>query len=640
LTEGERSAGKVYQRDEWVRELVAQLPEVLWVICGRERLRWEEADPDWGKRLSQHLVGGLADADAGSFLVSCGIADGAVQQAIIKGSQGVPYYLDLAVDTYCEIRESKGREPVPADFAPTPMAVFMRFLRHLTQPEVETLKVLAVPRFWDTGLFELLVKGFQTGYPLTAFSDLCRFSFINQLVLGSQFLVPGTRNQEPGTMNQFRMHQLMRQSLQEHASPELVKRVHRLLFEHYNGQLKDIDIKSITDQRKAALGEAFYHGRAALAVQEFFQWFLKPAEQFEQAAQWRLLVPLYEQVGHDLEAELGPEHPDVAESLNNLAELLDYRGRYAEAEPLHRRGLAIREKVLGPEHPDVAASLNNLAVLLKSQGKYAEAEPLCRRALAIREKVLGSEHPDVAASLNNLAKLLYAQGKYAVAEPLYRRALAIWEKALGPEHPDVAQSLNNLAVLLDSQGKYAETEPLHRRALAIWEKALGPEHPDVAASLNNLAVLLKSQGKYAEAEPPYRRALVIMEKSLGPEHPDVAVSLNNLAALLKARGKYAEAEPLHRRALATWEKALGPEHDSVAMSLNNLAELLRAQGKYAEAEPLCRRALAITEKALGPRHPRIAKVLENLAALCRATGRDDEAKELEQRVAAIRSGEK
>ena len=61
-------------------------------------------------------------------------------------------------------------------------------------------------------------------------------------------------------------------------------------------------------------------------------------------------------------------------------------GRYAEAEPLYRRSLAIREKQLGPDHPDVATSLNNLADLYRSMGRYAEAEPLYRRSLAIREK--------------------------------------------------------------------------------------------------------------------------------------------------------------------------------------------------------------------------------------------------------------
>ncbi len=41
-----------------------------------------------------------------------------------------------------------------------------------------------------------------------------------------------------------------------------------------------------------------------------------------------------------------------------------------------------------------------------AQGKYAEAEPLLKRALAIREKVLRPEHPHVAQSLNNYAAFL------------------------------------------------------------------------------------------------------------------------------------------------------------------------------------------------------------------------------------------
>src|SRR4029453_730245 len=70
------------------------------------------------------------------------------------------------------------------------------------------------------------------------------------------------------------------------------------------------------------------------------------------------------------------------------------QGRYAEAEPRYQRALAIREKALGPEHPDVAQSLNNLASLYQTQGRYTEAEPLYQRVLASRERVLGAEHPD------------------------------------------------------------------------------------------------------------------------------------------------------------------------------------------------------------------------------------------------------
>ncbi len=68
---------------------------------------------------------------------------------------------------------------------------------------------------------------------------------------------------------------------------------------------------------------------------------------------------------------MGPEHPDVARSLNNLAMVYTDQGKYEEAEPLYQRSLAIEEKALGPEHPQVATSLNNLALIYQAQGKYA-----------------------------------------------------------------------------------------------------------------------------------------------------------------------------------------------------------------------------------------------------------------------------
>jgi tetratricopeptide (TPR) repeat protein len=134
-----------------------------------------------------------------------------------------------------------------------------------------------------------------------------------------------------------------------------------------------------------------------------------------------------------------------ASSLKSSVLLL---GSMCAGATLHR-ARAIREKVLGPDHPDVATSLDNLAVLYRSQGRHALAQPLHKRALAIYERALGPDHPDVAISLNNLASLHADQGHYATAEPLLARSSAILEKALGPNHPDVATSLANLAELRD-----------------------------------------------------------------------------------------------------------------------------------------------------------------------------------------------
>jgi tetratricopeptide (TPR) repeat protein len=76
----------------------------------------------------------------------------------------------------------------------------------------------------------------------------------------------------------------------------------------------------------------------------------------------------------------------LARSLNNLAGAYAAQGKYAEAEPLYQRSLAILEKVRGPDHPDVATALSNYAALLQATKRSAEAAKLEARASAIREK--------------------------------------------------------------------------------------------------------------------------------------------------------------------------------------------------------------------------------------------------------------
>jgi tetratricopeptide (TPR) repeat protein len=95
---------------------------------------------------------------------------------------------------------------------------------------------------------------------------------------------------------------------------------------------------------------------------------------------------LYQRSLKIYEKSLGPEHPDVATSLNNLAELYRIQGQYGKAEPLYQRSLKIWEKSLGPDHPDVATSLKNYAELLSQTGRTKEASRLADRARIIRGK--------------------------------------------------------------------------------------------------------------------------------------------------------------------------------------------------------------------------------------------------------------
>ncbi|HXG24111.1 MAG TPA: tetratricopeptide repeat-containing protein [Chthonomonadales bacterium] len=113
------------------------------------------------------------------------------------------------------------------------------------------------------------------------------------------------------------------------------------------------------------------------------------------------------------------------EILNQEVMELYRAGKYDRAVRVAQKALQVAEQNVGPDHPDVATSLNNLAVLYDTQGDYAKAEPLYKRALAIWEKALGPDHPDVATILENLAALYRATKRGSEAEALEQRAAKI-----------------------------------------------------------------------------------------------------------------------------------------------------------------------------------------------------------------------
>ena len=78
--------------------------------------------------------------------------------------------------------------------------------------------------------------------------------------------------------------------------------------------------------------------------------------------------------------------------LNQEAMDLYRAGNYDRAELVALKALLIAKQNVGPNHPDVAVILNNLAGFYETQGNYASAELLFKRSLAIREKVLGPDH--------------------------------------------------------------------------------------------------------------------------------------------------------------------------------------------------------------------------------------------------------
>ena len=89
----------------------------------------------------------------------------------------------------------------------------------------------------------------------------------------------------------------------------------------------------------------------------------------------------------NLASTLGPDHPDVAVALRDLANEYAYHEDYRAAQPLYPRALAIQERSFGPVSDDVATTLEWYGRLLRAMHRDEEAASIEARAQSIRAEL-------------------------------------------------------------------------------------------------------------------------------------------------------------------------------------------------------------------------------------------------------------
>jgi tetratricopeptide repeat protein/DUF2914 family protein len=89
-------------------------------------------------------------------------------------------------------------------------------------------------------------------------------------------------------------------------------------------------------------------------------------------------------------------------------------GDLASAEELLRAVAQIQTTELGPFHPALANTLNNLAIVSEKRGRPHDAEAFYRQAVEIASASLAPDDPVVIASRQNLEDFRRAQGLLAV----------------------------------------------------------------------------------------------------------------------------------------------------------------------------------------------------------------------------------
>jgi tetratricopeptide (TPR) repeat protein len=188
-----------------------------------------------------------------------------------------------------------------------------------------------------------------------------------------------------------------------------------------------------------------------------------------------LALPLYQEPAAGLE-KLRFQHEYAGRIVPVLIAYHEQLGQLGWAEAWRRKWLAVVKERIGADSPPYAGELAALGLNLLRQKKWADAEPVLREALAIREK----KDPDGWTTFNTRSMLggaLLGQKKYAEAEPLLLtgyEGMKQREKTISPQgKARLAEALDRLIELSAATDKPAETA----KWLAEWAKHAEPVPP-------------------------------------------------------------------------------------------------------------------------------------------------------------------
>jgi TPR repeat protein len=334
-----------------------------------------------------------------------------------------------------------------------------------------------------------------------------------------------------------------------------------------------------------------------------------------------------------LERTPGVSDADVVAYLEQVTRFFAATVQNQKNEPFLRRRLQMTEKMFDAKSSEMELVLEMTGDLHQRLGRYADAEAVYLRTLAIKEKLYGARSLKVAAMLDSISGLFLATDQFDTAAIWSRRALVINEEL---NEIATSNSLRQLAAVMLARADYAEAEKLLLRSLALMEKSLGQDSPFLAGPLNTLAFIYDKQLAYDKAGATLERAIKLHGAQAYPEPMAMANYQNNLASIRIGQKKYAEAEALLQESQASKVRLLGDNNSELSSELYLMGRLYKSRQQYDKAQASLQRALALRDVPIY-RGRSTADVLQELGEVYRAQGMDEQAEAALSRALAIRS---
>ena len=326
---------------------------------------------------------------------------------------------------------------------------------------------------------------------------------------------------------------------------------------------------------------------------------------FESYAEFAQAEALFLQAAAHAERAYGDDTLEYARSIRGVARMLLMQDRYEDAIQLARRGLAVEEKILGPNNPDLAGALSDLAGSLIYAGDFGpEAIEMLERAEQLHQRSGKPDNEDAIATEFRLAGLYREQGRFNEAIPRYESALRRLEHI--DARPDRrAMVLAELGNALGMAERAEESLTSYDEAISILAGLYGDEHANLANIWLFKSHLLLSMQETEPARNAIDNAVRIASNSLGSDSDLVSFALEAKLRLHLMEEEIDEAVELGDELLDRWTASVGTDHVDTANAAILFAEALVAAGRTAEAIELTEQAADTLGRFLPEDHPRI-----------------------------------
>jgi tetratricopeptide (TPR) repeat protein len=212
--------------------------------------------------------------------------------------------------------------------------------------------------------------------------------------------------------------------------------------------------------------------------------------------------------------------------------------------------------------------------------KYAEAQPLAERLVALTEEQYGAEDLALVNPLTNLATVHYKQGHYAAAIENYQRSLRILQAKSTLADKQQIRPLHGLGVSFMGANDPESAVVALKRATDLSRNTDGLFNINQVEFIDALIDAYEATGRYVEAEKEAGYAMRVEEAAYGRNSIKLLDRLDKLARWYEDSRRYTTERNVYERALAILAKS-APENDLRRVApLRGIARSYRLEAFY------------------------------------------------------------